>query len=59
MNITVMEDGLQIYIPDEELPELYRIVNSPHYSQMASKLIDEISRLLTPQQLNELNGGVD
>ena len=26
MKITVMEEGLDIFVPDEELPELYHLI---------------------------------
>ena len=54
MKITVMEEGLDIFVPDEELPELYRIIyKSSHLCDMEEKLLGEIYRLITRQQIQE------
>ncbi len=54
MKITVMEEGLDIFVPDEELPELYRLIyKSSHLCDMEEKLLGEIYRLITPQQIQE------
>jgi len=43
MKITVFEDGLDIFVPDEEMVEMYKIISRADYtSPLKYQLLNEI-----------------
>jgi len=56
MKITVCEEGLDIFVPDEEITELYMVISrSTHQGYyMKSGLLQEIERLIPYKELERL-----
>ncbi len=55
MKYTTLDDGLDVYIPDEELPEIYRIIYlSSHNCDAKDKLLTEIGYLMSTEQIKEI-----
>ena len=52
---TSFVDGLDVFVPDEDIPELYRIVyHSPIINDMREKLMYELEKLISYPELGAL-----
>ena len=55
MKITVFEDGLDIFVPDEEMVEMYKIISRADYtSPLKYQLLNEIMKLIPLKTLKEI-----
>lgn len=52
---TIFEDGLDIFVPDEEMVEMYKIISRADYtSPLKYQLLNEIMKLIPLKTLKEI-----
>ena len=55
MKTTIFEDGLDIFVPDEEMVEMYKIISRADYtSPLKYQLLNEIMKLIPLKTLKEI-----
>jgi len=55
MKTTIFEDGLDIFVPDEEMVEMYKIIRwSDYTSPLKYQLLNEIMKLIPLKTLKEI-----
>lgn len=59
MKTTIFEDGLDIFVPDEEMVEMFKIISkSDHSSPLKYQMLNEIMKLIPLKTLKEIQNGL-
>jgi len=57
MKTTIVEDGLDIFVPDEEMVEMYKIIRwSDYTSPLKYQLLNEMMKLIPFDTLENIEG---
>lgn len=55
MKTTIFEDGLDIFVPDEEMVEMFKIISKSDYtSPLKYQMLNEIMKLIPLKILKEI-----
>lgn len=55
MKTTIFEDGLDIFVPDEEMAEMFKIISKSDYtSPLKYQMLNEIMKLIPLKTLKEI-----
>lgn len=55
MKTTIFEDGLDIFVPDEEMVEMFKIIIKSNYSSpLKYQMLNEIMKLIPLKTLKEI-----
>ena len=55
MKTTIFEDGLDIFVPDEEMVEMFKIISKSDYSSpLKYQMLNEIMKLIPLKTLKEI-----
>ena len=59
MKTTIFEDGLDIFVPDEEMVEMFKIISKSDYtSPLKYQMLNEIMKLIPLKTLQEIQNGL-
>lgn len=59
MKTTIFEDGLDIFVPDEEMVEMFKIISKSDYtSPLKYQMLNEIMKLIPLKTLKEIQNGL-